>query len=325
MPRILFLSKGSHSASTRYRALDFFSYFQAAGWQAEHRAIGTDLFGMLRALPALRRADVVVLVRRSQGGLPLKLLRWAARRLVFDFDDAIFLNSDGRASGKRMRRFAATVALCDQIWAGNSYLAETAAEHADPARVFLTPTCLEPGPYAVAEPKPADRVDLVWVGSRSTRRYVEPLLPVLEAAAARVPGLRLKLIADFELHSQRMPVLNLPWSAEREAKALASAHIGIAPMPDNPWTRGKCALKVLQYMAAGLPVVSSPAGVNRDLVEEGQTGFLAEGETAWVDAIARLAESEALRRRLGEEGRKRCGARYSRAAVFADLLARLGR
>ena len=108
---------------------------------------------------------------------------------------------------------------------------------------------------------------------------------MLEGSAEKIPRLRLKIVADFDLPSEKLSTWALAWSETGEAQALASAHIGIAPMPEDPWTRGKCALKVLQYMAAGLPVVSSPAGVNAEVVVNGVTGFLAETPRQWCEAI----------------------------------------
>ena len=109
-----------------------------------------------------------------------------------------------------------------------------------------------------------------------------------KAPAPTIKNLRLKVIADFELHSEVLPIDNVPWSLATEAVELARSTIGIAPMTDDPWTRGKCGLKVLQYMASGLPVITSPYGVNRELVVEGETGFHAATTRQWLDAIRHL-------------------------------------
>lgn len=322
MKRLLFLSKGEDASSTRYRALQFFEPLTAAGWQASHLTIAGSARNYLRALAAARRADVVVVLRKTFPA-PLRwLLRRHARRLVFDFDDAIFCNSDGTPSATRMARFAAMVRGADHVLAGNDFLAANAARF-NPA-VTVVPTCLDIARYRVGADKPNGHVDLVWIGSGSTRKYLKEALPALRAAARLVPGLRLKIVADFDLPEAGIAVLPVRWSAAGEAAALADAHIGIAPMRNDDWSRGKCALKVLQYMAAGLPVVSSNAGMNAEIVRPGENGYLADSDAQWSEAIARLAGDAALRERLGEAGRVLVQ-RYAIEPVCAQLVTALER
>ncbi len=322
MKEILFVSKGLHAASTRYRATDFFPLFEAAGWHPRHLTLGRSPRDRLRLLAAARRADAVVLVRRTPGPLLLRLLRRIAPLLVFSFDDAIFCRSDGTPSPKRARRFAATVAVCDLVWAGNRYLADEARRFSD--RVQVMPTALDVARYRVEAKPPETTFDLVWIGSRATRRHLVTVLPALERAARQIPGLRLKIVADFTLECSGLEVVAVPWSPRAEVEELASAHVGLAPLPDNAYTRGKCGLKVLQYMAAGLPVVSSPTGANAEMVEHGVTGLLAEQEADWVEALAALHRDPALRRRMGRAGRARCKAHYALSGVFETMRASLG-
>lgn len=314
--RILYVSKGEDSASTRYRALQFFPLLQGAGFEPRHATGSGRVRAFLRMLREARRADVVVLLRKTYAAPLLWLLRKAARRLVFDFDDAIFCNSDGSPSPTRMRRFARTLMRCDHVFAGNSFLAEKA--RAFNTAVSVVPTCLKPEKYDVAAVKPRDTVDLVWIGSKSTRKYLVDAMPALGLAAQRVPNLRLKIIADFDLPEAPLPTLPVRWHSDTEAAELVSSHIGIAPMRDDDWSRGKCALKVLQYMAASLPVVSSNVGVNADAVAHGETGYLAETDEEWAQAIERLAKDEALRMRMGAAGRVRVNG-YALESVFARM------
>ena len=321
--RLLFVSKGEDAAPTRYRALQFFTLLREAGFDPQHESGSGGLQSYLRVLKAARRSDIVVVLRKTYPLPLLWLLRRCARKLVFDFDDAIFCNSDGSYSRTRMRRFAAMARRCDHIFAGNSFLAEKA--RAFNASVSIVPTCLNTQKYDTPAVKPHDSIDLVWIGSKSTRKYLADALPALGQAAGRVANLRLKIIADFDLPEAPLPTVFIRWRDDTEAMELASAHIGIAPMRDDDWSRGKCALKVLQYMAAGLPVVSSNAGVNADAVSDGESGFLVDADEQWADAIARLAEDEALRARMGTAGRERV-TDYAIEAVFArmqPILARL--
>ena len=216
-----------------------------------------------------------------------------------------------------MRRFAAMAAVCDHLLAGNRFLADNARRF-NP-ETSLIPTSVDVDRYSGNWEKPGDFIDLVWIGSRSTRKYLLEALPALRLAAANEPRLRLKIIADFDLPDAGLPTLAIPWSAETEARELGSSHIGIAPMRDDNWSRGKCALKVLQYMAAGLPVVSSDAGANAEVVTSGQTGYLVDNDQSWGERIAMLANDAALRDRLGAEGRVRVRADYSIEPVLSRI------
>lgn len=273
--RILFISKGEDSASTRYRALQYFPLLQQAGFAASHVTAAGSPAAYFNALRQAAGADIVVVLRKTFSAPLLWLLRRLSRKLVFDFDDAIFCNTDGSTSTTRMRRFAAMAGVCDHIFAGNHFLAERAARF-NP-KVSVLPTAVDVNRYVGNSEKAVDTVDLVWIGSRSTRKYLHEALPALRLAATKVSGLRLKIIADFDLPDAGLPTLAVPWNLETEVDALASSHIGIAPMRDDDWSRGKCALKVLQYMASGLPVVSSDVGANAEVLRTMHAACLAGG------------------------------------------------
>lgn len=321
MRKILFISKGLRSSSTRYRATDFFPLLKAAGWQPLHISDRRSLLVRMDILRTAAKVDAVVIVRRTYGHFFAKLLRQFSQQLIFTFDDAIFAKSSGAYSAGRERRFAVTLPLCDSIWAGNNYLADKARQFN--SQVKTIPTALDPERYNIQIEKPSSTLDLVWIGSKSTKKHLITALPALEAAATSLPTLRLKIIADFSLESDKLEILPIQWSPESEAQELASAHIGIAPLPDNAFTRGKCGLKVLQYMAAGLPVISSPTGVNKDMVEHNISGLLAANNQEWVDAIQQLAQDASLRSTMGEAGQKRCHEHFTLAATFQKMLATL--
>jgi glycosyltransferase involved in cell wall biosynthesis len=251
-------------------------------------------------------------------------LRKHARFLIFDFDDAIWLRDSyspkGILSRKRCSRFQSIVAVADRVVAGNAYLADRAN-----ARGVVIPTCVDHARYPLAD-RTHSGDTLVWIGSKSTQRGLEQFRPTLEAIGKSIPGIRLRLISDTALSLTHLPIEFVPWSAEREAIALAGADIGIAWVPDDPWSRGKCGLKLLQYMAAGLPVVANPVGVQADMVRHGRTGYQAESTETWVTAIRRLAANAALRRRLGAAGRILVEESYSvdtGGKLWAELLAQV--
>ncbi len=314
---ILFISKGEHAASTRYRAMIYFDALRKNGWRPIHLTIHGTL-SRFKLLHKANQADVIVILRKTFSIPYLHLLSLCSKHIVFDLDDAIFCNSNGAISRTRIKRFAQVVRRCQQIWAGNEYLAEAARRY-NPATTVL-PISLDPKKYAIKATKPNDNLDLVWIGSSATRRYLETSLPMLEQLADIFPHLRLKIVADFDLPSGRLHTVAVPWSEETESKALSSAHIGIAPMPDNPWTRGKCGLKILQYMAAGLPVVSSSVGENEEIVKHGVTGFLAESPEEWQRAIAKIAQNPTLRQVMGRAGRKRVTDYYSISVTYQKMV-----
>ena len=318
MKRILYLSKGESSASTRYRATQFFELLYERGYEATHLELSGGTRNHLVALVAAGRADIVVVLRRVLPA-PLRwMLRQQARSLIFDFDDAIFCNSDGSASSTRMRRFQEIVRKSDHITAGNAFLASMASVFND--RVTVVPTSVDVACNALDYPKPTDTFDLVWIGSSSTRKYLEDALPGLREACKRVPGLRLKIVADFDLPDAGIPTLPIHWSAKTEARELGSSHVGIAPMRDNDWTRGKCALKVIQYMAAGLPVIASPAGMNGEIVKDGESGLLAESRQEWATAIARYVQDPELRALHGAAGQILAQQEYSIESAVARMV-----
>ena len=321
--RILFLSKGEHSPSTRYRAFNYFPHLKSNGWHPEHLNVRGTLAEKLNLLRRAGKADVVVVLRHAFGFPMLPLLRRAAKRLIFDFDDAIFVKSDGNPSKGRARRFRHMLENCDQVWSGNQYLAANANQFN--SHVTIVPTAIDIDRYRIQVEKPADYIDLVWIGSSSTSRYLKDLLPTLEKCALVVPNLRLKIIADFELQSDILTIKNVPWSQETEVSELVSSHIGIAPMSDNNWTRGKCALKVLQYMACRLPVISSASGANQDIIQHNITGLLSTNEDEWLSAIARLAGSESDRNAMGAAGAELCCRSFSQDVIARVMLKQISR
>jgi len=306
----------------------FGPYLEQVGYHLDLRPWPRRWCSWLRLERTLQDADAVLLQRKLLSTWHLYRLRRAARVLLFDFDDAIFLRDSysprGLHSPRRLQRFAATIETADIVVAGNSYLREQATRWNSADRIHVIPTCVDPGSYPIAEHiRAGSGVELVWIGSASTLRGLEAIRPVLEGLGQHGPGLHLKLVCDRFLTLQHLPVVRCPWSEVSEAAALADADIGISWLPDDLWSRGKCGLKVLQYMAAGLPVVANPVGIQAELVQQGETGFLAETPAQWLDAVSRLAHDSQLRQRMGRAGRQRLEAAFSVAVGARRWLALL--
>jgi glycosyltransferase involved in cell wall biosynthesis len=295
----------------RYRLRAFEPALCAAGHTLEYRPHPRGWWQAVGAkTPA---ADICIIQRHLPSAWELRLLGRQYPHLIFDFDDAVWLRDSfsprGLHSPRRARRFRTVVQAVDQVIAGSQFLADYAAQFADTVRVI--PTCLEPSQYPTADHRSPAAIDLVWIGSSSTLRGLERIAPMLDAIGAAVRGTRLKLICDRSLPLMTLPVTWRRWSEETERSELSLADIGIAWVPDDDWSRGKCGLKVLQYMAAGLPVVANPVGVHLGLVRHGETGFLAETTAQWIAAVRILAANPGLRARMGRAGRALVEREYS--------------
>lgn len=326
--RLAALAESETHVCCRYRLAAFRPALAAAGHSLAIRALPTSLLGRFALGSDLTSYDAVILQRKLLPRWAVTLLRGRVRRLIFDFDDAVWLRDSYSAKGfddpRRTARFRATVSACDLVIAGNDYLAAEARKYAPAEHVRVIPTCVDVAKYPRASSAPRDGLTLVWVGSSSTLRGLERFGPTLSAIGRAVPGTRLRLICDRFAEFPGLPVERCVWDEAIEASEIAAADVGIGWVPDDPWSRGKCGLKVLQYQAAGLPVVANPVGVQADFARNGATGFLANTAEEWVNAIRTLAADAELRRRLGIAARRQVEARYSveaGARLWAESLA----
>lgn len=315
--KLLFISKGENSSSTRYRATQYFPYFLNENFSPRHLSISGGLLPILMALIAIKQSDIVILLRKTFPWPIFWLIRKLSKKLIFDFDDAIFCNSNGTCSTTRMKRFKSTVAQCDYIFAGNQYLANEALKFNSQTTVI--PTSVDANKYDLEITKDTNNLILVWIGSQSTKKYLTEILPYLEQAAKNIPNLKLKVISDFSLKSEILAIENVQWSEKTEAIELCSSHIGIAPMPINDWTKGKCALKVLQYMAAGLPVVSSDSGVNSQVIEDEYTGFLVRDNSQWEEALNKISTKKFDLDLIGNLGKLKVRSEFTIDVVFKKM------
>jgi glycosyltransferase involved in cell wall biosynthesis len=188
----------------------------------------------------------------------------------------------------------------------------------------VLPTVVDPAHYQIKSHANTDSPTLVWIGSKSTLPYLRRFAPALAEAKKQVPGLRLITIADQPLTHPPVPAEHIAWTEQTESASLCRGDIGIAPTPEDQWTLGKCGFKIVQYMAAGLPVIASPVGANGQIVVPGETGLLPKETADWAGAIASIAADTARRQAMGTAARKRVEELFSitRAADFwANLLA----
>jgi glycosyltransferase involved in cell wall biosynthesis len=317
----------------RYRLRAFQPLLRDAGHELSMHSLPRGFWNRFGIGRDVKNADAVILQRKLLSRVELGLLCSRARRLLFDFDDAVWLrdsySSKGSDSPRRLRRFRSIVSRCDDIVAGNTFLAENAERLNGGRPVTVIPTCVNVQRYPLAEhASEPGQAHLVWIGSSSTLQGLQAIAPLLEEIGVVLPGVSLKIICDRFLSLKNLRTIDCNWTEASETTELAAADIGISWIPDDPWSRGKCGLKILQYMAAGLPIVANPVGVQIEMVRDGETGFLVHTDAQWIEAIRMLAQDPDLRRRMGQASRKRVEEKYSveaGAARWTGLLTGWGR
>jgi glycosyltransferase involved in cell wall biosynthesis len=297
---------------------DWLPRFPAGSWRAV--LVPWAAMARLAQLRDLRPKDVVFF-QRPMIELPTVLLeRLAARgrHSLLDFDDAIFLNRGGRGKLRRM------VALVDHVVAGNRFLAEAAQA---PGKTTIIPTAVDTVRFTLMPTREARGREVVvgWTGLscnyRHLAQYVTPIVRALRCTGAR-----------FMIISDRPPPQDLAglqaefvlWRPESEIQDLSRLDLGVMPLPDGPRERGKCAFKLIQYMALGRPGLASPVGANCEVVTHGIDGFLPQTEADWVEQMVRLIEDPQLRAQVGGRARQRVEEAYSIAAVAPRYLHILG-
>lgn len=281
-----------------------------------------------QALTSAAAATDVVVVQRQVDPLPGRRLEHVVMRgraLVLDVDDAVWLPEPGSHPVTRLRRSADKLkwlaSRADRVIAGNDYLAEWLSRHA--RDVTVVPSLVDTARVSLRAHRQGRDLVLGWIGSPSTAAYLHNVAAPVAAFAAAHPDLAVRLLA---VGGQPPPMAgvrteHLPWSEANEATALEQMDVGLMPLPDNAWTRGKCAYKALQYMAAGVPVVADDVGLTGRVVGDESSGLLASSTDDWHCALTRLADSVDLRSRLGKTGRARVEAEYSLHAWSSRLAA----
>ena len=317
--RVLVIANNLNQASYRLRIEALIAPLGQRGIELDVKIRPRGILARQRLLQTADAYDAVILQRKLLDGHDARLLARRARHVYFDVDDAVMYCNGPAGAFERWRtwrRFLATAANVDMVVAGNEHLAEMFRRRGAAARVL--PTVVDIGRYCAKAHGPDERPTLVWIGSHSTLPYLREILPVLES----MPRPKLLIVADQTLQSSSIEIEHVPWSAATEAAALARGDIGIAPTPFDRWTEGKCGFKIVQYMAAGLPVIASPVGANRELVVDGETGYLVHSSSDWTKATAALAGDWELRARMGASGRARAERLYTldRAVDFWEKL-----
>ena len=337
----LFLTKYDRKgASSRYRSLQYFPHFEDAGISCSHSPLFSDAYleqlyetggrplelvlmnylRRIRSLLRVREHDVIILEKELLPYGPAlfeRLLGQFDVPVIADYDDAIFHNYD-RSDNPIIRRFLGqkidvVMRKVDAVVAGNEYLASR-ARSAGASRVEIIPTVIDLEKYTQVPPDTEGPFTIGWIGSPDTIRFVEPIVDALRETC-EVINANVVLVGSGPVDFDGVPVEVVEWSEETEIDSITRFDVGIMPLRDTPWQRGKCGLKLIQYMGCGKPVVASPVGVNTSIVTEDVNGYLASTNKEWVTQLKRIEEDRELARQLGANGRQRVEDKYCLSAT----------
>ncbi|MGB9628826.1 MAG: glycosyltransferase family 4 protein [Thermodesulfobacteriota bacterium] len=325
--KVLFLIQGFQVAASRYRVLQYIPYLESKGVEATVHLYPRTLKENIQFFATLPQYDIVFLQRKRFNQPRLALLRKRAKRIVYDFDDSVmYRNSKAKdpISQTRRRRFIQMIKASDFVIAGNEFLkSQVLPIH---SKVEVIPTPIDQERYSLKRyPFEKERVILGWIGDHGSIHYLEKMRPIFENLGKRYPYVDLKIVCDVFFDCEQMKVIKKYWSSEEEVSDLQSFDIGLMPLVDDPWSWGKCGLKIIQYQGVGVPVVCTPVGINRDLVEDGVNGFYATTPKEWEEKLSILIEDSFLREKMGVEGRKRVLEGYTLQTCAPRLLSILER
>ncbi len=334
---VLALTKyGRLAASSRHRFYDYFpllerqgvavtavpllsnSYVERLydGQSVDLLDIASAFMRRLLALSTVNRFDVIWLEAELFPRFPAIFERILTRfgcRLVVDLDDAIFHTYDRHpywpVRTLLNRKIDVVLARASAVLAGNNYIADRARQ-SGARRVVLVPTTVDVRVYERVTRAPGDQLTFGWIGSPATAHYLRDVQPELERLCQSLQATLRLIGAGHGIVASPRVVLR-PWSEQSEIDELAACDIGLAPLSDGPWERGKCGVKAIQYMAAGLPVLAARVGALQSIVVHGETGFLYSDGAEFAMYASRLAGDRELRERMGKAGRQRAANCYS--------------
>ena len=326
------LHRQDRSPSQRFRFEQYLSFLEENGYSFEYAYLidknddkifygGGNYFGKFkiliksllkrwRELSKAKKYDLVFVQRECfmLGSAYFECRMAKKTKLIYDFDDAIWLHavSDGnRALGflKDASKTSRLIKCAHLVFAGNQYLADYAKQFN--AKVEIIPTTVDTDKFRRQDFPKNDKICIGWSGSFSTIPHFESAIPaLLEIKAKYGDKVYFKVIGDPNYKNEALDIVGTPWTAEDEVWQLSEIDIGLMPLPDDEWTRGKCGLKGLTYMALGIPTIMSPVGVNSEIIRDAENGFLAMDTAQWVEKISLLIDNEKLRYEIGEQGRE---------------------
>ena len=325
--------------------IDYFSFtddglrgviYQQGQLAAKIKELGKAYLRRVNHIFAANKYDVVFLYRAASmigPALLERILRWQNPAIIFDFDDAIFLTNTSKANSRfGWTKFAGKTAeicrLSDSVTVGNSYLADYARQYND--SVTVIPSSIDTVLYQPQQKifDPNKKVIIGWTGSSTSQYHLEEFEPTLVELLKLRPDAEIRVLSNRKPDFKQIGFVWREWSAATEIEETKKFDIGIMPLPDDEWARGKCAMKALIYMSLGIPPVCSDVGVNGEVVAHNRNGFLAKTPEEWLTALTTLIDNRELRYKLGDNARQTVVDHYSMrscAAQFAEVVRKTAR
>jgi glycosyltransferase involved in cell wall biosynthesis len=329
--KIIFLTHSSDQGH-RFRVEQYFPFLLAHRMDPKWQPLPPswkERRNLYRQLPLFH---VVCIQRRLLAPFEFYQIRKKSSKVLFDLDDAIMYRSSSSSrpfSLSRWLKFRWMVKGSDAVTVGNQFLKNEVLKVDGKKKVFIIPTCIDPNLYPQKKKVTHHQeVILGWIGTKGNLKYLKKLEPVFETIHQKFPQVRLKIVSNDFYDSTHLPVIKKTWRLEDENEDLISFDIGLMPLHDDLWSRGKCGLKIVQYLSVGLPVVCTPVGMNSDIIKEGENGFWATTHQEWVNRLSTLIQNPDLRYAMGLKGIETVGREYSLAVTsekFFQVLQALGR
>ncbi len=324
--KVLFLVKSEKTPSSRIRVLDLVPYLRQNDIEAEVEILPESYLNRLLLFRKASSYPVTLLQKRLLSMFDFMELRRRAKSLVFDFDDAIYhknascsANPADYESFTRMMKFKRTVGGSDMVIAANKVLADKVKEINPKAVVEIIPSSVDLKAsvlkinYSLSSPP-----IIGWIGTRSTLRYIEMVTPALREVRNRHPFV-LRVVSDRKVSIEGLDFENIAWSLERQGAEIARFDIGIMPLSEDPFSRGKSAYKLLQYLAAGVPSVCSPVGMNAEVAGVDEYCLTAADNPSFASKIISLLDDCELRTKIGGKGRELVKRDFSIDVVASKL------
>jgi len=355
MKKVLFIAahRPDRSPSQRFRFEQYFTLLEENGYKCEFSwlisenddqvfynpgNIGTKFYIFLKSV-AIRLKDVlkasdydIVFIQREafMTGTTFfeKMFSRSAAKMIFDFDDAIWHQDVSEANKrfawlKKPGKTSDIIGMSDMIFAGNTYLAGYASRFN--SNIRIVPTTIDTDEYEPVHRETGDVVCIGWSGSITTIKHFEFAIPFLTVLKKKYGDrIAIRVIGDKSYRNEALGIKGLGWNKADEIRELSSMDIGIMPLPDDDWAKGKCGLKGLQYMALEVPAIMSPVGVNEEIISDGINGYLAVKPEEWVEKISTLVEDAELRKRIGKAARQTVIDKYSVKSQQQNILRYFG-
>jgi len=349
--RILFITPGVLSPAPRFRVYPYVRYLKNDGFKVDVRPSVPDRdFSPSEIVPAIYRfnksiariigvmlfflmivrricdvsiiwkCDIVYFQREVLNfGYPVfeSLAAILNKKIIFDFDDAIYINN--------VEKIDRIIKMSSHVIVGNKVLCDHALKRT--GSVTIIPTSIDTESYIFEERKKSKETVIGFVGSTSTLKSLDLVKTQLTAIKHMFPDVKIVLLSKFKglNYSFIEGTVYREWTAENEVAEINSFDIGIMPLFDNEWNRGKCGAKLLQYMALKIPAVASPVGVNSEIISHGKNGFLASNGAEWVEYLSALIKNRDLRFLIGANARETIENDYSINRNYEKMLGVINR